>query len=951
MTLELLLKEKPKWVRKFLLEDKPTFLNNVVDYLNQVDPEKEAEHTRETSGKIVRAFRKEITPEEFWEVVEDDQVTSEVSTNRMFLMREGDITLQGWMFELLADSEKEQETEAQADVVAQQLREKYPSLGRLRNENKYIMFVLSKLKRLSTKGKASEVVTEATTKTEKVLRNFKAEGKRLNLHMFLSGEIPSLRNLQIVGDTNPSKLKTYKRVLESEKDSKLRNRMAPLVSYLSNYIQGEMPYYDADKLDADKLIGKLDLKFLSRREEIYDYWQGIHENEFADLQTAVKDFTEGLEGFDSKNERLNDLIKKIQKYAKEFDQFPHSMQYTFQMKPFKMQDHVDKRDKYTILFERWMTISQNLGSGRYSQKKLIEELKDELGPLGIGSATFRLDEEGRPIREDNTSDDLGMDEEEVSDVLVADEGGIEGKGKYDTEISPPTEISEEARSNMQERSRLGRKLKNLMQDVEVDPLFYYVFAPQQNKENKYEAWLDTPLFLKEMRRLTRNFAIAGAKYTVDIGSELSNHIDRLMQQAATTRKEYHLPVSNKLIMMIEDRELWNELDEDSRKMLKDYSSNVENITDFLETVGRMIDSSENEMERLSSPVSATVSSEKDKDGKTIAPTMSSTHFGSSRTESFVDELGTLKDDFNKMLDAIFEYYVKPVNSRYRPFDEPIAFGDRGELGSAIDLFKTLAQDNRNANAFFMLLWAESIGQGGMILPAQLNRMTSALRELSKPSKFKDMSRLKTALRDLKKVTNQIMAVSGESFNDALDIEIGKWFHDFLQRNNKPDTEWNGVKVSELASRWEKSEIYPIEAIHLYLERSQSLYGDLKGTKTEAQKRSEARGGKKKQPPKAIIQFNDALNDMNIVKSDVIPVIEVHDTIRKMMGKPVYHNTSKLDNFNHMESAIDIMEKEYNVEVTASEIENIVKDVDSMESLSKRHGIPSESVYFLKATFR
>ena len=166
MTLELLLKEKPKWVRKFLLEDKPTFLNNVVDYLNQVDPEKEAEHTRETSGKIVREFRKEITPEEFWEVVEDDQVTSEVSTNRMFLMREGDITLQGWMFELLADSEKEQETEAQADVVAQQLREKYPSLGRLRNENKYIMFVLSKLKRLSTKGKASAVVTEATTKTE-----------------------------------------------------------------------------------------------------------------------------------------------------------------------------------------------------------------------------------------------------------------------------------------------------------------------------------------------------------------------------------------------------------------------------------------------------------------------------------------------------------------------------------------------------------------------------------------------------------------------------------------------------------------------------------------------------------------------------------------------------------------------------------------------------------------
>ena len=927
MTLELLLKERHKWVRKFLTEDRSTFTDNLVSYLNEVDPKKET-HTRDTVGKLTKQFRKEITPEDFWGVVEDDQVTSEASNDKMFLMKGGDITLQGWMFELYADSDKEEGTEAQAEVVTQQLKEKYQSLNRLRNENRYILHVLSKLKRISVKGKTGSIVAEATTKTEKVLRNFKAEGKRLNIHMFQSGEIPSLRNLQIVGDTSPSKLKTYKRVLESEEDSKIRHRVAPLVSYLTNSIQGDMPYYEADKLDADKLIGKLDLKFLSRREDIYDYWQGIHEKEFTELQTAVSDFTDGLEGFDSENERLNGLIESIQKYAKEFDQFPHSMQYTFQMKPFKMQDHLDKRDKYTLLFERWMTISQNLGSGRYSQKKLVEELKDELGPLGIGSEAFRVDEEGRRIREDNASDDLGMDEVEVADVLVADEGGIEGKGKFDTEISPPSRISEEARSNMQERSRLGRKLKNLMQDVEVDPLFYYVFAPQQNKENKYEAWLDTPLFLKEMRRLTRNFAIAGAKYTVDISSDLSNHIDRLMQQASTTRKEYHLPVSNKLIMMIEDRELWNELDEDSRKMLKDYDSNIENITDFLETVGRIIDSSEHEMERLSSPSTVQETS----GGEQENPSMSATHFGSSRKESFVNELGNVKDDFNKMLDAIFEYYVKPINSRYRPFDEPISFGDRGELGSAIDLFRTLAQDNRNANAFFMLLWAESLGQGGLIQPKQLATMSGALKELSTPSKFKDMSNLKDALRQLQKATNLIMSVSGESFNDALNVEIGKWLHDFLQRNNKPDLEWNGVKASELAKKWEKSEIYPIEAVQLYLERSQSIY-DKAGMSEE------------------INQFNSAIDDMNIVKSDAIPVIEVHDTIRKMMGKPIYHNTSKLDNFNHMDSAIDIMEKEYNVEVTASEVETIVKDVDSMENLSKRHGIPSESVYFLKATFR
>ena len=292
----------------------------------------------------------------------------------------------------------------------------------------------------------------------------------------------------------------------------------------------------------------------------------------------------------------------------------------------------------------------------------------------------------------------------------------------------------------------------------------------------------------------------------------------------------------------------------------------------------------------------------------------------------------MKDDFDKMLDAIFEYYVKPINSRYKPFDDAIAFGDSGELGSAIDLFKTLTQDNKGANAFFMLLWAESIGQGGLIIPSQLDKMTRALKELSNPSKFKDMNKLDNALVDLRKAAMEIMAVGGRSFKDAIDVEIGYWYHNFLQRNNKSDRTFGGKSVAELAEDWSKEEIYPIEAIESYLERSGSIY-------------------EKAGMEKEVAEFRSALDDMNIVKSDEIPVLEVHDTIRKMMDKPIYYNTSKLDNFNHISTAMDIMEKEYNVEVSAGEIENIVTDMDSMENLSKRYGVPKESVYFLKATFR
>jgi len=876
MTLEMLADNRIEFVRKFITEDKGQF---PISIQNHVDDKQKESFSLQEAEDLVRPFRASITNEEVMQVVKEDGV-----------------------FPAKLDMSAEEAT--------QKLKERYPNIGRLRNLKSYITFILTSLS-----DDVIEEIPELTTELDEVLRNFTAEGQRLNSKMFLTGEVPSLINLQVVGDASQAKLKTYKRALETERNSKLRNRVKPIINYLTGLIQRDMPFYEADKLDADMLIGKLDLKFLTRREGIYDYWQGIHEKRFDELVKAVGDFSDGLEDFDTEDDRLKGIVAKVGEYADEFKQYPHSMQYTFVMKPLKMQDHMDKRDKYLIFFERFMSLTQGLGSGQYTDRKIRDELREELGELGPAI----VGEEGRVVPSDD--DDYGIEE------VVED---LDDANPYESSATD-TRPTDEARESAQERTLLGRKLRRIMQDVDVDPLFYYVYAPQQQKENKYSAWLDGPLFLKELRKLSRNFAIAGAKYTTDISSELSSYIDKLMQQASSTRSEYHLPVSPKLIAMIDDRELYSELDDDARKLLQDYNSTMENITGFLKAVGEIIDSSENEMERLSSPFTVQERS-MDASMPDNQNPFGATGFGTSRKKTFTSELGDLKDDFDKMLDAIFEYYVKPINSRYKPFDDAIAFGDSGELGSTIDLFKTLTQDNKGANAFFMLLWAESIGQGGLIIPSQLDKMSRALKELSNPSKFKDMNKLDNALVDLKKAAMEIMAVGGKSFKDAIDVEIGYWYHNFLQRNNKSDRTFGGKSVAELAEDWSKEEIYPIEAIESYLERSGSVY-------------------EKAGMEKEVAEFRSALDDMNIVKSDEIPVLEVHDTIRKMMDKPIYYNTSKLDNFNHISTAMDIMEKEYNVEVSAGEIENIVTDMDSMENLSKRYGVPKESVYFLKATFR
>jgi hypothetical protein len=92
--------------------------------------------------------------------------------------------------------------------------------------------------------------------------------------------------------------------------------------------------------------------------------------------------------------------------------------------------------------------------------------------------------------------------------------------------------------------------------------------------------------------------------------------------------------------------------------------------------------------------------------------------------------------------------------------------------------------------------------------------------------------------------------------------------------------------------------------------------------------------------------------MKILRSDLdSKLLDAHDNIRKMLGKPVYYNTGKIDNYEHVHSAMLIMKSKYNVDITAYEIENIVTETNSMDELSKKHGVPKEGVYFLKANFR
>jgi len=228
-----------------------------------------------------------------------------------------------------------------------------------------------------------------------------------------------------------------------------------------------------------------------------------------------------------------------------------------------------------------------------------------------------------------------------------------------------------------------------------------------------------------------------------------------------------------------------------------------------------------------------------------------------------------------------------------------------------------------------------------------------LEFLSSVDDRKDLGRLVNELRKgIKTVNFVLMNKRNSLLSQETNIEFGSYLHKVLEANNIswPEGEKfpnaKGKTPKEWNEMYDEGKVYPFEAIESHIKRNVGGYSGSKRTMIRGSDRR-AKGSN------TIVQrFIIAVDDMKIIRSDLdSKLLDAHDNIRKMLGKPVYYNTGKIDNFEHIHSAMLIMKNKYNVDITAYEIEKIVTETNSMDELSKKHGVPKEGVYFLKANFR
>ena len=318
--------------------------------------------------------------------------------------------------------------------------------------------------------------------------------------------------------------------------------------------------------------------------------------------------------------------------------------------------------------------------------------------------------------------------------------------------------------------------------------------------------------------------------------------------------------------------------------------------------------------------------------------------------SFEGKEGTIpsgaKEKFDELVKQISEFFFVPLTSSYYPFADKLDF--RTEIDSNTErLFAIITSKNTDIteNAYLSIINQE-LQDAAFIDITIVEDIAKLLEEATSPDAKADVENFKRKLEQLHAMLiPEVFKVGPDSaIGEEGKEELGEYFRVTLENNNV-DTE--GMTIFEDAygnpvpvDSWDTGDSGPIRSVINHILRREDSYRALDDEE------SVTTFGK------AIDRLKAARDSMQIIKSDLeLDLLQTHDSIRKMLGKPVYYNTSKLDNFEHVNTAMSMLKEEYNLDVSAVEVENIVNDFGAMEDVATKHGVSPESVYFLKGNFR
>lgn len=663
-------------------------------------------------------------------------------------------------------------------------------------------------------------------------------------------------------------------------------------------------------------IGDLKLGKLSSRERIYDYWEGIH-GKHKQLLDAAKEFHDMLLSLDfvmeeTESKFLKPFIDASNNFVADYKKgIPN---YVLKLKPFELP--VDNAFNNAL----YIMDAFNDLRGAVPQKKAPED-------MGM------VDERG--YRPDEVSEGAGQT---GSEALEADRQEVGAKTTYDASLP-----------DMSGRAKEPKVVtsKNLMN---VDPIFWYKFKDDFSKVripkrqlNQVKAIINgvrekTLQPIEEGGEVRVIPATIGLKYRFmgkrqgeeyildkqalnefdDWFNKFEANIDDIQDE-----KIFHLPLSK----FVEKYKKQGEVNYD--KITNDTVRFLDNIADIAEAYKTSLS--------VYQPPKAGAKGE-------IGAAPMHTWMGERGKEREIPAL--VDKPWNDLLKAINEYYLIPLQGRnyVQAKEKPTwATGHSAMI---------LSIKNAKENA----------------IGAMLDRMVTDSIHLVSPKNIKDIREFiqsarqtgaraftKEIFRKGKKAVTALNRLFGKNYETMNKRSIGYIIYDMARKMNVENvgdlstSYWSNLKELHDEYKDSNKDKYPITMLRYALNTPE--FKAWIGLKDNIDFETKKVRYTDPELAKEITKLDKVFDSFHKMDKINMSLLEAHDTIRKMQDREISYARLSLDSIEHMDLVINKIHNEQRMDITATEIDKIVKAVASYQSISRDYGINEDTVYTIKALFR
>jgi len=689
---------------------------------------------------------------------------------------------------------------------------------------------------------------------------------------------------------------------QSSKHASLESRLGPFIRKLKSLQTSGKD--EIKTIHPDLLIGRMSLKNLESRKAIYKYWKEAHDdfNKYIDaqdelhrvLKEKLKIVEEQAEDNEDKEKIMSAIEAKLDAFfSKKLDKTDN---YIIEV-PSKNIDMDDKNVKAIVLLSEFLKLYMVQAQPKAS-RRFGEEEGERVG-TGEVTADYRLtgqDVAGRELHDPDVKIERDVFKPDKDERTLAEQATMEPGTQHRIPKDAVTSI-------------LG-DIKSIKSIQRVDPLFYYAW--------EQGAFGRVPMFKNDVASIKRLVQKKAARIDIFLEpselDKLDNYFDELYDTATDFKDtdRFYLPLTPKVADLSER--------DDVGEKVKKLKEHFDSLKDMMSLGG---------MKDKAWPTSG-VTRQSSLQGRNKEPikVYEGTTGREKQGKNVLDLFGDMfSNEYEEYMEALVEAFVIPLTSRYIPFDDEQEFIAEYTMRLFRDEMK-----NPDAFATLMIRYFELVTAA--ISVHSLKQLTELMEEISKPALQRRLSNL---VDKMDRAATSLEEIFSYDHDEDIYIHFGTILQEIKEKNNIQETiDFRGKTSEEWAKKFNAKKTYPLDALESHLRRHKSTYESDTRFKRD----------------NLIRKFFVALDSFDIVKADLAAeVLIAHDNIRKMLNKPVHYNTSKIDNYDHVNYAIEVAKKDYNVDLNATEVETIINEFNSMGEIASKHGITQETVYFLKANFR